>query len=391
MNGRAAFPVTVARTAGEIEALRPFWKDVCRHPYCDPDFFSTVLAVREEVTSPHVIVAGERESPRALLVGRIENHRLPLIVGYKIFATLRVKALCVLHPGIMGADFPGRGELFFRALAAALERGEADVVYLSQQRIDSGLFGAAAALSGALRRDRFLKPSIHWRSAVRGSFEDFLKTRSANTRGNMRRYGKRLEREFPGRVAVRSFRDPADCDALVAAVKKVYGNTYQRHTIGGRKTEAEMRALFETAMEQGWMRAYVLEIDGAPRAFWYGHLYKETFFILSTGFDPSLERFHPGTYLLTRMLGEIFDEGPAKALDFGWGDAQYKRSLGETKWTEASMYLFPPTPRGMAFCLLKTATNGAGAAAARVLKELNSWNKVRRAWRKRLAERSGAS
>ena len=135
----------------------------------------------------------------------------------------------------------------------------------------------------------------------------------------------------------------------------------------------------------------VLEIDGAPRAFWYGHLYKETFFILSTGFDPSLERFHPGTYLLTRMLGEIFDEGPAKALDFGWGDAQYKRSLGETKWTEASMYLFPPTPRGMAFCLLKTATNGAGAAAARVLKELNSWNKVRRAWRKRLAERSGAS
>ena len=382
------YSLRTARTPVEVDALRPFWKKVCPHPFCDPDTFLSIVNVRDDVIRPHVIILEKEGAPLALVAGRIERHRVDLAVGYSILARPTVRALTILHPGVMGARSAENAAALFSGITEALDSGDAEAAFLSQQGIDSDLFRTALSHTPLIRRNAWPKLSLHWTGTLGGDFEDFLKARSSNTRGNLRRYSKRIEKEFPGdRIEVRSYRDISGLDSLLSDTEAVEKTTYHRHMTNGWRDRKEKQALFRTGMEHGWLRAFVLTVNKIPAAYWYVNVYRRTLFISSTGFDPALSSQRPGTYLLVRMLREICARGEADRIDFGWGDAQYKSTLGDTVRAEASLYIFPATLRGISLALLKSGTNGLTFTAGYVLHKLRTWKSVRKVWRNRLMKK----
>jgi hypothetical protein len=63
------------------------------------------------------------------------------------------------------------------------------------------------------------------------------------------------------------------------------------------------------------------------------------FFYEILGYDPDLASHSPGLVLLVKLLEDLVATGEADILDFGAGDADYKRLFGTSSFEEVSMFL----------------------------------------------------
>ena len=129
----------------------------------------------------------------------------------------------------------------------------------------------------------------------------------------------------------------------------------------------------------------MLSIAGAPVAFWYGLAYAGTFFIGTPGYDPEYGELRVGLYLQMRMMEDLCADPTVHAVDYGFGDAQYKRSFGDTAWEEADVLLFAPTFRAARINAIRTSVVLGTRLAKRALGPERVGQLKRRARRQRAA------
>jgi CelD/BcsL family acetyltransferase involved in cellulose biosynthesis len=132
----------------------------------------------------------------------------------------------------------------------------------------------------------------------------------------------------------------------------------------------------------------VLDIDGTPAAFWDGSIHGRTFFIGSPGYDPAYARHRIGTWLQMRMMEDLCAREDVRALDYGMGDAQYKRSFGDECWMDAVVHVFAATPRAVRANVARTALEGTTRTARRALARVGAEERVKRVWRGRLSAKA---
>ena len=137
-------------------------------------------------------------------------------------------------------------------------------------------------------------------------------------------------------------------------------------------------------MRRGWFRAYLLYIDEEPVAFWYGTAYEGVIHTGFTGYDPAYRDLSIGTYVLAKLIEEACADPEVNLLDHGFGDADYKRRLGDRSFLEEDVLVFAPTFKGMRANLTRSAVGGAAALARRTLRDSGAVARVKRRWRDRL-------
>jgi CelD/BcsL family acetyltransferase involved in cellulose biosynthesis len=373
--------VHVARTVEEVEELRPVWQSLEGQRFTsDIDVFLTVVRHAPGVVRPHVVVFEQAGEPVSLVAGRLEDVTLPARLGY-IGISPRLRMLTVAYGGVLGEHPDPAGLL--DGLSESLEGERIDLVRLRMLTVGSPLHSAAREHAGALRRRRFERALLHWSCAIPGSVDEFLATRSRERRRHIRRYQRRLDEAFPGEVEVRHFRGRGEIDLLFADSERVQRRTYQRGLGVGFADDELTRELTGLAMDQGWFLGVVLYLRGEPAAFWHGSAYHGTFGTSVTGYDPAQAEHRPGTYLFVRLVDTLCADEAVHTLDFGFGDAEYKRSFGDTSVLEEDVVVFEPRPRPVAVnvassALLGTATLGHAVLARRRV------DAARRAWRQRL-------
>ncbi len=377
--------VRVARTLEEVEALRPDWERVTiTNPEADIDVFRTVVESSPDVLRPHVVVLDRPGAAPALAVARLEQRTIDLKVGYRTLAQPRLRVLSVVYAGIAGAADEEAYGILLEELYRAVRDGEAEMLCVAKLHADSRLCELARLFAPRLCRDYLPVVLPRTDVAVPGEFDEFLKSRSRNTRDNVKRYGRKLERAHEGALEVRSFRKPAELDEALFAMESVAATTYQRALGVGFRDEPLQRALLETAAHKGHFRAWVLSIAGEPAAFWYGLAYGETFYIGSPGYDPAHGDLRVGQYLQMQMMRDLCAEPGINRVDYGFGDAQYKRSFGDNTWDETDVLMFAPRPRALGINLLRGGVGLATRVAKRVLGPARVGTLKRRARRARV-------
>lgn len=380
-----ASELTVVRSVEDAEHHRSTWESI---PWrrIDPelDYFLTVLTTRAEVMRPHVLFLDSGGEISAL-VGRLETTRLTTRVGYRVYGP-RVRSLTLVHGGIAGAESPDRAAALLDGLRASLSAGEADIAFLPSLRTDSPTFDAAARLPWLLSHSQ--GENVHWRLRLPDTFDEFVRSRSKKTRENIRVYRNRLHRDHGERLSLRVFRDLDEVDALFHDLDAVATKTYQRGLGVAFADTGEHRALTRFGLERSWWRAYVLYVAEQPVAFWPGTTYNRTLFVGTPGYDPAYADYSIGTYLLLRVIEQLCDDDEIDAVDFGFGDAEYKRRFGNESWIEADVVLFAPTLKGVSINLRRTAVAGAARLAKRALTRAGVAARLRRRWRRRLTETS---
>ncbi|MGH3011598.1 MAG: GNAT family N-acetyltransferase [Gaiellaceae bacterium] len=377
--------VRVARSAGEVEGLRAAWAALpVGNPGADPDHLLTLVRHSAAPLRPYVIVLEEHGNPKALAVARTGEARLDTKVGYRTVLRPRVEALTVSQGGLVVEDERPAAALL-ATLLAALRHEPLDVVRL-RARVGSTLHELATTRPGALVRGRVADSMTRWRAHLPETYDEYLRARSAKTRSNVKRYSRRLEDRFGEGVVLRLFQSPDELPQLVRDTGAVFEKTYQRGLGVGRVHAEAEPALQLLAAERGWLRAFVLYLDGAPRAFWHGTLYRRTFYTGATGYDPELRDLRLGTYVLAKMVERLCVQ--ADWMDFGPGDAEYKRHFGDESWEEEDVLIFARRRRPVTVNLARSGVLTASRAGRAGLARSGNLNTVRRRWRARLAGRT---
>ena len=243
---------------------------------------------------------------------------------------------------LRSVEFLGADRLSSDYLDVIVRRGwEAEAIpalaqYLADARLALELASvrragcAAAALSRALtqRRWRMLEtptavcPFIDLSGHT---WESYLGTLESKPRNDFLRLLKNLTKKFSVRLEPASS-EPQRREFMVHLVRL---HNLRWQNLGGSDAlhTADLVAFHDevsrVTLERGWLRLFVLWLDGQPVASLYGFRYGRTFYFVQTGFDPAYGRHAVGLITVGLTIKSAIAEG-AEEYDFLRGDEAYK-------------------------------------------------------------------
>jgi glycosyltransferase involved in cell wall biosynthesis len=377
-DGTEGFEVRTARTPDEVLALREEWQAM-RFTDIEADLerFLRIVELRADVHSPCVLVAERDGVARAMLLAHAEERDVVARFGYADVHRARVRCLRVVHGGVAGPGLSDAGPALVCALLELLARGETDAILFSYLDVASPVFASAHRIAGIARRPHWIAAEPHWICELPDGTADCL-ARIARRKAS-ERYARRLERELGDRLEVRHYHRPEDFERVVADLEAVAARTYQRGLAVGFDA-ARDKELVRLELERGWFTAWVLYVDEAPRAFEAGTVYGDTYFLGAKGYDPDWAPHRVGNYVALRAWNDLCNDDRVHRIDFGYGDADYKREAATSGWREANLMIHAPTLRGVSLNAMHSITTAADRAARR-LAGPEQVARVKRRWR----------
>ena len=172
-------------------------------------------------------------------------------------------------------------------------------------------------------------------------WEDFLATRSRNFRSQLGRKFRALERDH----AVR-FRQTANPTELGRDMETLF-DLHERRW--GRRGSTVFRGdhakgfhvdFATAAMQRGWVRLWLLEVDEVPIAAWYGWRLGDRYSYYQAGFDPAWSQHSPGFLLLARTLRAAIEEG-ADRYEMLLGNEEYKSRFAPLERSAQTLVITP--------------------------------------------------
>jgi len=173
------------------------------------------------------------------------------------------------------------------------------------------------------------------------TWDSYLATLGASHRANVRRRLRALEQKF----AV-SF-EPVACDTdRREALERLTQYHARRFDADGTAFRtAALCAFHDEAtrrfLARGWLRMFILRLDGAAAAVMYGLFYNRTFYFYQHGFDQRYQQHSIGLALMAMSIRAAIDEG-AVEFDMLWGAEPYKFLWARKTRELRNIHLFPP-------------------------------------------------
>ncbi len=120
-------------------------------------------------------------------------------------------------------------------------------------------------------------------------------------------------------------------------------NTWQSQELGLRvHNNDEEKKFLKYLAFQGSLRAYLLKKDSKPVAFIIGTQFNGTYYLDELGFDRQYSRLSPGTVLFHLLVNDLLENKKPEVLDFGLGDAEYKKLFGNQVSQSQLLYILSP-------------------------------------------------
>jgi hypothetical protein len=366
-----------------LKVYKEFWESCNYHPDCEFSQFVLICKSRSEVASPYVLVVEKDKAPQAILVARLENYQFSPSIGYFKLLKINGKAITVLTDGILGTLNIEVVNLLYQHLWHLLSNGSADAVIFSNLKEDSLFSKFLLEFGPSLWCNKKPKWSAHWMMNVPSTAGQLLREMKSKHRISVLKRKKELESKFPNNVTWRWVKEFKDLNGLCLDLESLASRTYHRALHAGFIDDEEHRNRFALFVERGMLRMQLLLIEGQIGAFWIGVVYKKIFHSIETAYDPNLTKFTPGTLVFLNMIDELARE-KVERIDFGLGDADYKRRFGKTSKREATIQVFSPSPKGVTLRTYFYITEILDKMVRKLLQETGILNRIKSVWRKAL-------
>ena len=136
--------------------------------------------------------------------------------------------------------------------------------------------------------------------------------------------------------------------------------------------------------KENWLRGTVLHVDDKPCAFWIGSVHKKVFHSEATGYNSAYRKYELGTVVFLKLVEDLCREKVA-SIDFGLGDALYKRRFGDESWQEGSVRIYASSFKGTKLNLIRTILEGSALAGRQLANRIGIEQRLKTLWRKKLA------
>ena len=150
------------------------------------------------------------------------------------------------------------------------------------------------------------------------TWEELLKGKSRNFREQVGRRGRALERDFDVDFRLVTNYDQAALDTFF----RLHTLRHDGDTVI-TQTEAFQREFAAIAAERGWLRLWLLSLDGRPAAAWLGYRFAGAECYYQAGRDPAFDKHSVSFVLLAHTIREALEDG-AREYRFLRGDEPYK-------------------------------------------------------------------
>lgn len=176
------------------------------------------------------------------------------------------------------------------------------------------------------------------------SFEAYLNTLSSKARAALRRKARQAGKTPHGAVKVQCCTSTEDVPGFLAKAVEVSSKSWQHKVLGQRvgRDEAAIRTIQDLAA-RGILRAYLLELGTTPCAFVIGCQQDGVFHYEELGFREDFSDLSPGTVLLFHIVEHLHETNVPATLNFGVGDASYKRRFGNEERSDVSCLILRRT------------------------------------------------
>jgi len=265
-----------------------------------------------------------------------------------------LSSLAFLGSGSVGSDYldvivaRGREAEALDGLAAGLDRQTLSLVLGQLDR------GTSAARELARRLGR-----RGWRCTERATdvcpfiplagltWDSYLASVSGHHRSNVRRRLANLHRAFDVRF------EPVATEAERTLALVLFLDLHARRWQGRGGSSAfyssELRQFHDAwttiALARGWLRLFLMHLDGKPVGALYAYRYRHTFGFYQIGFDPEYGRHGIGQVMVGLAIARAIDEGAAE-FDFLHGDEPYKFDWTRRVRELGRVDAYPPSVRG---------------------------------------------
>jgi CelD/BcsL family acetyltransferase involved in cellulose biosynthesis len=155
-----------------------------------------------------------------------------------------------------------------------------------------------------------------------GSWTEFLAGQSQRLRKSARNSRNRLERDH--QVSYR-FADSASLEADLDTAFRLHRIRFRAHPgcLFCGDHEPFQREFASLALERGWLRLFLMELDGTPAAFEYGFMFGDAYFAYQGGRDPAWDKHSIGFVLELESIRRSVEQGATEYRFLG-GEEGYK-------------------------------------------------------------------
>jgi CelD/BcsL family acetyltransferase involved in cellulose biosynthesis len=319
VRGGTAEVITDPQRLGEIEAD---WRSLAErrgNAFVTPEWYFAWLRSYGAGADPAVIavrapagdllgimpLARDRAArPRSLRFGgaNLADHLHPFAAG------LEEDAVAAAAGARLGTEISGWS-------AIVLDNVDADAGWWR------AMVSAAPLSLGAVSYRQTTLPCIQ----LPTSWEAYLASRSRNFRSQLGRKLRALQRDHEVR-----FRRTQAAPELAGDLETFFRLHDARwEDRGGSSSASERTRKFHgdftaAALERGWLRLWLMEVDGDPVAAWYGWRLGERYSYYLAGFEPRWSDASVGLLLLAHTVQEAIDES-ASEYDLLLGEEAYKQ------------------------------------------------------------------
>jgi CelD/BcsL family acetyltransferase involved in cellulose biosynthesis len=221
------------------------------------------------------------------------------------------------------------------------------------------IVGAPAWLKVTPRYVRYIAATGPYHVVELGSsFDEYLQNKARRHRHELRRKLRRFVERSEGAIDLRSYRSVSEAREFFAVAASVSVKTYQHRLLAvGLPPTPETRAELLARAARDGMRGYALFHRGAAIAYGFAKVSEDYLRFVHIGYDPAFADWSPGIVLVHEALRRAWAERRFALVDFGAGEAQYKRAFSTGTISCATVFIFGRHARRLALVVShRTAT-----------------------------------
>jgi hypothetical protein len=155
-----------------------------------------------KVIRPHVVSVERDGRTQAIVAARLSAIRLPCNFGSWTAYAPSVRAISVLHDGLLGDADHVVASAVIHELVCGLRQREADVVLFRNLQVGSALDKAARTATTFATRQHNARCDLRWLISFPQAPDGYLASLSPSTRKGVQRTANRLERSFGARLSI---------------------------------------------------------------------------------------------------------------------------------------------------------------------------------------------
>jgi hypothetical protein len=369
--------VQIARTPADVAELRGVWEEV---PWQGVEASYHQFAARardlEEPENPFAVLVFDESRPVAGLAGVLRTEQLKTRFGFRVVYAPAVRMLQVLPGGLAASSAEGLSRLS-DVLADLMRSGQVEVAQLPSLPVTSSEYAVFSTSGPYFDRPRFVHNWERQRLVLPPSFDDFLRSRSYETRRGVKKNANRARAALGERVRINAFNDSDQYDQAVSDLEQIASRSYLKDVGGGFKNTQQQRNLLRAGLESGNYVVYVLYDGDRPVTYWLCATYRGTLETRLTGYDPDYGKLRLGVYLLMRVIEDACADPNLNLIDFGPGTFEYKLHYCSESRLEGYLRLFAPTGRMRMVNGMYTTVTGASRLVRRILDALKLTDRIK--------------